>query len=152
MIVGGYELPVGCNNLKKVKRFSYRLDATKTPWAFERHGQAYRAINALEWYASLLCRVRFAPSCDDRTQAELVLQGTMDNKSNEALVNRCLTSKYLSYVFLLELTVQLLRHKSMKDLRRQPRDERCKTSSGTQGVARPYQVCPHHGRIRLQLC
>ena len=96
MIVGGYELPVGCNNLKKVKRFSYRLDATKTPWAFERHGQAYRAINALEWYASLLCRVRFAPSCDDRTQAELVLQGTLDNKSNEALVNRCLTSKYLS--------------------------------------------------------
>ena len=77
----------------------------------------------LEWYASLLCLVLFAPSCDDRTHAELVRQGTKDNQSNEALVNRCLTSKYLSYVILLELTVQLLRHKIMRDLRWQPRDE-----------------------------
>ena len=123
MIVGGYELPEGCNNLKKVRWFSYRLDATNAPWAFERHGQAFRAIAALEWYASLLCLVLFAPSCDDRTHAELVLQGTTDNQSNEALVNRCLTTKYPSYVVLLELTVQLFRRKIMMDLRWQPRDE-----------------------------
>ena len=34
VIVGGYELPDGCNNLKKVRWFSYRLDTTNAPWAF----------------------------------------------------------------------------------------------------------------------
>ena len=36
VIVGGYELPEGCNDLKKVRWFSYCLDATNAPWAFER--------------------------------------------------------------------------------------------------------------------
>ncbi len=35
--VGGYELPDVCTDLKKVRWFSYRLDATNEPWAFERH-------------------------------------------------------------------------------------------------------------------
>ena len=52
--------------------------------------QAFRAIAALELYASLLCLVLFAPCSDNGTRAELVLQGTTDNQSNEALVNRCL--------------------------------------------------------------
>ena len=90
VIVGGYELPDGCNDLKKVRWFSYRLDTTNAPGAFEGHRQAFRAIAALELYASLLCLVLFAPCSDNGTRAELVLHGTTDNQSNEALVNRCL--------------------------------------------------------------
>ena len=123
VIVGGYELPDGCNDLKKVRWFSYRLDTTNAPWAFERHRQAFRAIAALDLYASLLCLVLFAPCFDNKTQTELVLQGTTDNQSNEALVNRCLTTKYPSYVILLELTEQMTRRKVSMDLRWQPRNE-----------------------------
>ena len=52
-----------------------------------------------------------------------MLQGTTDNQSNEALVNRCLTTKYPSYVILLELTEQMSRRKITMDLRWQPRNE-----------------------------
>ncbi len=76
--------------MKKVRWFSYRLDTTNAPGAFEGHRQAFRAIAALELYASLLCLVLFAPCSDNGTRAELVLHGTTDNQSNEALVNRCL--------------------------------------------------------------
>ena len=48
-------------------------------------GQAFRAIAALELYASLLCLVPFAPCFDEQGASGLVLQGTTDNQSNKSL-------------------------------------------------------------------
>ena len=39
--------------------------------AFVRHRQAFRAIAALEWYASLLCLVPFAPCFDNAARENL---------------------------------------------------------------------------------
>ncbi len=76
---------------------------------------------ALEWFASLLCLVRSQLRRQNACGAGAARHYGRPIK--QSLGEPLFTSKYLSYVILLELTVQLWRHKIMRDLRWQPRDE-----------------------------
>jgi hypothetical protein len=109
--------------LKQVRWFSYRLTPQNAEWAFAKKGEAYRAISAIELYASLLCITLFMPDFDKATKTEMVLRGTTDNQSNEGLVNRHLTTKYPAYIILMELTEQLSSRNLLLDMRWQSRSE-----------------------------
>lgn len=108
VVVGGFQLPDD-GNLKKARWFSYRLCPRIAPWAFCKKGQAFRVISSLELFASLLCVMLFNP--DESHGAEVVVQmrGVTDNKSNEALVIKNMTTKFPAYLVLLEFTEQLRR-------------------------------------------
>jgi hypothetical protein len=77
----------------------------------------------LELFASLLCVMLFTPTAERTTKTPMVLRGTTDNQSNESLVIRHLTTKYPSYIVLLELTEQCASKRIQLDLRWQTRSE-----------------------------
>jgi hypothetical protein len=60
----------------------------------------------------------------DECYCEMVLTitGVTDNRDNETLLNKCMSSKFLWYAILLELTEQLQLRNRLLDLRWQPRE------------------------------
>jgi hypothetical protein len=101
VVVGGYLQPHPDTPLSGCPWFSVRRTPAVAPWAFAKKGEAYRAIAALELFASLLCVMLFTPTAETTTKTPMVLRGTADNQSNESLVIRHLTTKYPSYIVLL---------------------------------------------------
>ena len=106
VVVGGFELLAGLST-KQSRWFSYRLDPLNAPWAFCRKGQAYRVISSLELFATLLCIMVLGTGEVPETEATLYMRGVTDNKSNEALIVKNMTTKFPSFLVLLELTEQL---------------------------------------------
>ena len=87
--------------------FSYDLNPTSAPWAFYKFGQAYRAIASLELFASLLCIMIFVPTSEVHRKVAMSLFGVTDNRGNESLILRNMSSKFPVYLVLLEVTEQL---------------------------------------------
>ena len=109
VVVGGFEVIDGVP-VHRSRWYSYRLNPQSAPWAFCRKGQAYRVISSLELFASLLCVMIFGEeSAEAATDAVLYIRGITDNRSNEALVVKNMTTKFPSYLVLLEFTEQLRR-------------------------------------------
>ena len=119
--VGGFELVEGAS-LLECRWFSISLNPENAPWAFVREGEALRAIASLELFASLLCVMLFVLPERIDASTQLTLTGVSDNKGNEALINKNLTSKFPLYIVLLELTEQLQLRNLLLDLRWQPRE------------------------------
>ena len=122
VVVGGYEVCPGAS-LASCRWYSFDLDPVSAPWAFVREGEAYRTIATLELFASLLCIMLFVGFDETCFTTHLTMVGVSDNKGNEALVKKNLTSKFPLYVILLELTEQLQIRNMSLDLRWQPREE-----------------------------
>ncbi|CAE8640836.1 unnamed protein product, partial [Polarella glacialis] len=109
--------------LKQCRWFSYALTVDNAPWAFVKHGEAFRAIAALELFATLLCLLLFAPSAGVGANLVLALPCITDNQGNEALVVKNMTTKFPLYLILLELTEQLQLNRWALDLKWQRRDQ-----------------------------
>lgn len=124
VVIGGYEVMPG-RPLTESRWFSIRLTPKVAPWAFSKKGQAYRVISSLELFASLLCVMVFgleSSTSTSQTAAVLCMKGITDNKSNESLVVKNMTTKFPSYLILLEYTEQLRRKGWVMDLTWVPRD------------------------------
>jgi hypothetical protein len=124
VVVGGFEMLPG-RGTENSRWFSYRLTPDTAPWAFARKGQAFRVISSLELFASLLCVMIFGFEDEGttvHTAAKITMKGVTDNKSNEALVVKGMTTKFPSYLVLLEYTEQLRRRGWSMDLEWVPRD------------------------------
>lgn len=119
--VGGFEV-CGAAELKECRWFSYKLDPSNAPWAFVKHGEAYRAIASLELYATILCVILFCDTEGDQQQGYLTMTGISDNRGNEALVVKNMTSKFPLYLVLIELTEQLIKRRITLDLKWQARE------------------------------
>ena len=84
-------------------------DAGPAPWAFGR-GEPFKAIAALELFASLLSLMIFSPGWKKQLggggEGSVVISGFTDNAGNEAVLNRLMTSKFPLVVILTELAEQ----------------------------------------------
>ena len=124
VVVGGFLGTGRDEDLRSAPWFSYSLDRSNAPWAFDKHGQAYRCIAALELFATLLCVVVLdaggrgeLPGSD----VHIVIPGRTDNQSNASLISKYATSRFPLYVVLLELSEQLACRNATLDLQWVPR-------------------------------
>ena len=119
--VGGFEVVPG-STLKSCRWFSFVLTPATAPWAFVRENQAYRAIAALELFATVLCVMLFVDVQITPRNSVLYFSGVTDNQGNEALVHKSMSSKFPLYIVLLELVEQLQSRGIKLDLRWQKRE------------------------------
>jgi len=112
-VLGGWE-PVRDDKGKLDKGasrwFSVELTKDTAPWAYERDGQPFRVIAALEAMASLVSFVLFAPA--PRAQSGpatvvTVLPEFTDNRGNTFVLNGLMTTKYPLCCVLMELAAQM---------------------------------------------
>ena len=115
VVVGGFEF-LHEGDLSKSRWFSVRLTPSNAPWAFCKKNQAYRVISSLELFASLLCVMLFGEVQDSKTSAVVCMKGITDNRSNEALIVKSMTTKFPAYLVLLEFTEQIRRRNWTMDL------------------------------------
>jgi hypothetical protein len=121
VVVGGFEMYPNVN-LSQCRWFSITLNPINASWAFVKEGEAYRVIASLELFATLLCVMLFVGRDEVHRTSHLTMIGVSDNKGNEALIRKNMTSKYPLYVVLLELTEQLQLRDMALDLRWQQRN------------------------------
>ena len=122
VIIGGFEVSRPDGSLKDCRWFSIRITRQNCPWAYVRHDEAYRAISALELFATLLCVMLFNEESSTINRAVMILPGITDNRGNESLLVKHMTSKYPLYIVLLELVEQLQRRGLELDLKWQGRE------------------------------
>ena len=108
------------------------MNKTNAPWAFGR-GEPFRAIAALELFATLLCVVVFGDSWPAGAQGDVVLQGVTDNLGNTFAVSKLMTSKFPLVVILAELSVQLRERSMALSLGWVPRDQNEEADALTNG-------------------
>ena len=124
VVIGGFESnSEEDSDLHDCRWFSISLDPVNCAWAFEKHGEAFRCIAALELLATLVCIMVFQPEHSDQTLTNIAMTALTDNQGNEALVVRNLTSKYPLYLVLLELAEQLDSRQLQLELRWTPREK-----------------------------
>ena len=121
VVVGGFESVPG-RTLMQCRWFSFTLSPVLTPWAYVKVGEAYRTIATLELFATLLCIMLFVEEQPTSRTSTLYMTGVTDNAGNEALIVKCMTSKFPLYIVLLELTEQLKSKNVSLDLRWQSRE------------------------------
>ena len=131
--VGGFEMRAGFT-LQQCRWFSFSLNPTNAPWAFFKQNEAYRTIASLELFASLLCIMLFVSLEECDCETFLVMTGVTDNKGNEALINKNMSSKFPLYIILLELTEQLHARNLLLDLRWQRREQNQAADDLTNGL------------------
>ena len=83
--------------------FSLEVDRAWAPWAFAK-GDPKKVIAALELQATL---VGIRPWVPDRKTSRVAIRGYTDNKSNEALLKKAMTTKYPSMLVLMEIAEEL---------------------------------------------
>ena len=110
--IGGFlEIVEGCQG----PWFSLEVTESWGPWAFVK-GDTKRVIVALELLATLIAVKLWVPDSDSRQLAIVSMKGFTDNKSNESLVRKGMTTKFPSTLILMELTEELASKNSQLEL------------------------------------
>ena len=110
--IGGFlEIVEGCQG----PWFSLEVTESWAPWAFVK-GDTKRVIAALELLATLIAVKLWVPDSDTRQLAVVSMKGFTDNKSNESLVRKGMTTKFPSTLILMELTEELASKNSQLEL------------------------------------
>ena len=86
--------------------FSLEVKESWAPWAFAK-GSPKKTIAALELLATLIAVKLWVPASDGRQISRVAIRGYTDNKSNEALVKKAMTTQYPSGLILMELAEEL---------------------------------------------
>ena len=146
VVIGGFEVLDDNESLDHCRWFSVSLNPTNAPWAFVKHGEAYRVIAALELFATLLCLMLFVSAQPSQSNTTLIMGGVTDNKGNEALLHKHMTSKFPLYIILMELT-ELLHEKNIGiDLQWQKREFNVAADALTNGDYSSFdgakRICP----------
>ena len=82
------------------------MDRAWAPWAFAK-GDPKKVIAALELLAALVGIRLWVPEGEDRKTSRVAIRGYTDNKSNEALLKKAMTTKYPSMLVLMEIAEEL---------------------------------------------
>ena len=82
------------------------MDRSWAPWAFAK-GDPKKVIAALELLATLVGIRLWVPEGEDRKTSRVAIRGYTDNKSNEALLKKAMTTKYPSMLVLMEIAEEL---------------------------------------------
>ena len=101
--VGGFlELVPGCSG----PWFSLEVKRDWAPWAFAKE-DPNKVIAALELLGTLVAVTLWVPQDETRKATRVALRGYTDNKSNEALLKKVMTTKFPSMLILMELAEEL---------------------------------------------
>ena len=76
------------------------------PWAFAK-SSPNKVIAALELLATLVAIKVWVPASERRQATRMAFRGYTDNQSNEALIKRCMTTKFPSCLVLMEMAEEL---------------------------------------------
>ena len=121
VVIGGWECRDGCP-VAAARWFRIELTRKTAPWAFGR-GEPFRAIAALELFASLVSLMVFAQGLPDDAGAELQLSGLTDNSGNTFALARLMSSKFPLVVILAEVAAQLRKRRLALELQWVPRNQ-----------------------------
>ena len=105
IVLGGWECRDGCPP-GRARWFRVELSRATAPWAYAR-GEPFRAIAALEMFASLLSVIAFVPALEEDAAGTVSITGMTDNAGNCATLTKLMTSKFPLLVILTELAAQL---------------------------------------------
>ena len=86
--------------------YSLKVDMSWAPWAFAK-GDPKKVIAALELLATLVGIRLWVPEGEDRKTSRVAIRGYTDNKSNEALLKKAMTTKYPSMLVFMEMAEEL---------------------------------------------
>ena len=101
--IGGFlELVPGCQG----PWFSLEVQQSWAPWAFAK-GDPNKVIAALELLATLVAVKLWVPEGPAKKTTRVAIRGYTDNKSNEALLKKAMTTKFPSTLVLMETAEEL---------------------------------------------
>ena len=101
--IGGFlELVPGCQG----PWFSLEVKENWAPWAFAK-GDPNKVIAALELLATLVAVKLWVPEGSEKKTSRVAIRGYTDNKSNEALLRKAMTTKFPSTLLLMETAEEL---------------------------------------------
>ena len=129
--IGGWEC-FGGTLPGAARWFSIELTRKTAPWAFAR-GEPYRAIAALELFATLMCIILFGDAWPAGASGEVKLQGLTDNAGNSFVVTRLMTTKFPLVLVLAEVAAQLRSRGMALHLGWAPRDQNEEADALTNG-------------------
>ncbi|CAE7324059.1 SAC1 [Symbiodinium natans] len=86
--------------------FSLQVTRKWAPWAFAKK-DPNKVIAALELLGTLVAVKLWVPEGEARKASRVALRGYTDNKSNEALLRKAMTTKFPSMLILMELAEEL---------------------------------------------
>ena len=121
VVLGGWESRNGCPP-SSARWFRLRLTRSTAPWAFAR-GEPYRAIAALELFASLVSFMLFVPEEEVDGRGTVALTGMTDNLGNVSALSRLMSSKFPLVLVLAEFAAQLRHRRAELDLLWIPREQ-----------------------------
>ena len=101
--IGGFlEISPGCPG----PWFSLEVEKSWAPWAFAK-SSPNKVIAALELLATLVAVKIWVPTSERRQATRMAIRGYTDNQSNEALLKRHMTTKFPSFLLLMETAEEL---------------------------------------------
>ena len=121
VVLGGWECRNGCPT-HAARWYQLRLTRATAPWAFAR-GEPFRAIAALELFASLVAFMVFAPEGGEGERGTVALTGLTDNLGNVSALSRLMSSKFPLVLILAEFAAQLRHRRAELDLQWLPREQ-----------------------------
>ena len=135
VVVGGWEIPPS-GNTKDARWYSVRLDRRTAPWAYQ-SGEPFRAIAALEMFATILCILLFIePVVDDDTnnsEASIAFTGATENLGSSQAFAKSLSTKFPLSCLLCEASALLARRRATLTLEWLPRQQNLQADALTNG-------------------
>eukprot|EP00435_Cladocopium_sp_Y103_P041011 s612_g11.t1 len=118
VVLGGHHLETGA-------WFSLELTSTHAPFLFKDDGESQWASTTAELLAVLVAMHAFKclERSRDQTPVPLTVCAGTDNKANEHLIKKGLTTKWPLCLVFMQLTVELMRAQVQVQLNWRPRDQ-----------------------------
>ncbi len=117
------------------------LSRATAPWAYSRSGEPYRAIAALEAFATLIAVMAFHDPSQSHYDHVLELPALTDNQGNEAAVRKLSTNKFPLSAVVMELSAQLEARHARLALHWIPRESNAEADRLSNGDASGFS--PH---------
>ena len=103
--------------------FAVELNRSNAPWAFHK-GEPYKAISALELFATLLGTIAFAPAGGDgEVECAAVVTSHTDSQVAAYALTRLMSSSFPLCCVLMELAARLEESRTILELNWIPREE-----------------------------
>ncbi len=142
--IGGWEPHVDANGKPSTSQsrwFMVSLSRATAPWAYSRSGEPYRAIAALEAFATLIAVMAFHDPSPSHYDHVLELPALTANQGNEAAVRKLSTNKFPLSAVVMELSAQLEARHARLALHWIPRESNAEADRLSNGDATGFS--PH---------
>jgi hypothetical protein len=120
--IGGWESFMGVP-ASQARWFAFQLTRVSAPWVFFK-GEPFKLIGSLELLAVLVALMVFGPGSDwAGCKGTVVIPGLTDNRANQFVIDKFMTTKFPMSIFLMEMAVQLDSINAVLHLQWVPREQ-----------------------------